>query len=81
MPTLVALITAFVFTVPDEPLCTACLGSSIGVTRSDVERSLAELGGVIVTSPNGRCARCPATGRVVLAGEYPTADEDPEPDA
>ena len=69
MPTLVDLITAFVFTVPGEAFCTACLGSSIGVTRTDVERSLAKLDGVIVTRPKGTCARCRAKGRVVLAGE------------
>jgi hypothetical protein len=38
LPTSVDLITAFA--VPGEAFCTACLGSSIGVTRTDVERSL-----------------------------------------
>jgi hypothetical protein len=51
LPTLVDLITAFVFI--GEAFCTACLGSSIGVTRTDVERCLAKLDGVIVTRPKG----------------------------
>jgi hypothetical protein len=78
LPTLVDLITAFVFTIPGEAFCTACLGSSIGVTRTDVERYLAKLDGVIVTTPKGTCARCRTKGRVVLAGESPMVDEDPE---
>jgi len=84
MPTLVDLITAFVFTVPREAFCTECLGSTIGVTRTDVERGLAQLDGVIVTSPKGTCARCRARGRVVLAGARPTVDRvdgGPECDA
>jgi hypothetical protein len=75
MPTLVDLITAFVFTVPRETFCTDCLASQIGVTRTDVKHGLAKLDGAIVTRPNGTCARCRAKGRVVLAGERPAVDE------
>jgi hypothetical protein len=79
MPTLVELITAFVFTVPGEAFCTNCLASKIGVTRTDVEDGLAQLDGMIVSRQDGTCARCRARGRVVLAGERPTVDENPEP--
>lgn len=75
MPTLVELVTAFVFAVPGEAFCIDCLASNIGVTRTDVEDGLAQLDGVIVSSQDGTCARCRARGRVVRAGERPTVDE------